>query len=73
MIGFFVDTEETQILFTALGIGALGGALLIPGIVLAVLGKKRIEKAMAQASLPMPGMAYDPITRSTHFSLAWRF
>jgi len=73
MIGFFVDTEETQILFTALAIGALGGALLIPGIILAVLGKRRMEQAMTQAWLPMPGIAFDPTTRSTHFSLAWRF
>jgi len=73
MIGFFVDTSETQILFTALGVGALGGALLIPGIILAVLGKKRIEKAMMQARFPMPGIAFDPVRKSTHLTLAWRF
>jgi hypothetical protein len=73
MIGYFVDTEETQILFTALGIGVLGGAFLIPGIILAVLGKRRMEKALSQARLPMPGIAYNPETQATHFSLAWRF
>ncbi len=73
MLAYFVDTSETGALFAALGVGALGGALLIPGIILAVLGKKRMQQAMTQARFPMPGIAYDPETKATHFSLAWRF
>jgi hypothetical protein len=57
------------------GVGMLifGGALLIPGIILAVAGKKRAEAAMRQALLPMPGLAFDPELRSAHLTLAWRF
>lgn len=73
MLAFFVDTSETGALWAALSVGALGGALLIPGIILAVQGKKKYEKAMRQARFPLPGIAYNPVSKSTLFTLAWRF
>ncbi len=73
MIVYFTDMSDRGPLYAALSVGALGGALLIPGIILAVLGKKRMVEAMTQARLPMPGIAFDPYRKSTHFTLAWRF
>jgi hypothetical protein len=74
LVNLAPDTYEPGALRAGIGIAVLGLGLMIPGIALAVTGRKRAEAAMRQAAwLPLPSLAYNPELKSAHLALMWRF
>jgi hypothetical protein len=55
---------------------AIGFAMIIPGAILTARGNKGQRDALIKynsAMIPLPGLAYDPLTRSTSLTLSWIF